>query len=107
MGRSLRLLSLATVVAATLAIPAAVAAAPTSKTFAVRGSEYAFTRTVGFFAGTAVGNAGETALWNAKVEHDPLGSAPTQITGGSFVMAVRTATFDYVRGTFVHRGGTI
>ena len=109
MGRALRLLGLATVVVATLATPAAVSAAPASTTFAVKGAEYAFTRTLGSFAGIARGNAGETAVWNASVEHDPLGSAPTSITGGSFVMGTKgvATTFDYVQGTFVDGGGAI
>jgi hypothetical protein len=109
MRSSLRLLSVAAVAAAALTAPVAATAAPASTTFAVRGHEYAFTPTVGFFAGTGVGNAGDTAVWNTYVEHDPLGSTPTFITGGSFAMATRspTGTFDHVRGTFVDHGGTI
>lgn len=109
MRRSLRLLIVAAVAAAALAAPVAASAAPASTTFAVRGHEYAFTPTVGFFAGTGVGNAGDAAVWNTNVEHDPLGSSPTFVTGGSFAMATRSpsGTFDHVRGTFVDRGGTI
>jgi hypothetical protein len=106
---SLRLVSVAVVAAAALAAPVAASAAPTSTTFAVRGHEYAFTPTIGFFAGTGAGNAGDAAVWNTYVEHDPLGSTPTYINGGSFAMATRspTGTLDHVRGTFVHHGGTI
>jgi hypothetical protein len=106
---SLRLLSVAVVAAATLATPVVASAAPASTTFAVRGHEYAFTPTVGFFAGTGAGNAGDAAVWNTYVEHDRLGSEPTYITGGSFAMATRSpsGTLDHVRGTFVYRGGTI
>jgi hypothetical protein len=109
MRGSFRLLSVAMVAAAALATPVAASAAPASTTFAVRGHEYAFTPTVGFFAGTGVGNAGDTAVWNTYVEHDPLGSTPTYITGGSFAMATRSpsGTLDHVRGSFVYRGGTV
>jgi hypothetical protein len=103
--RSLRLV----VVAAALAIPAPAAAEPASTTFAVRGHEYAFTPTVGCFAGTALGDAGDRAVWNTCVEHDALGSEPTYINGGRFAMATRSPadSYDFVTGTFVYRGGTI
>jgi hypothetical protein len=106
---SVRLVSVAVVAAAALAAPVAASAAPASTTFAVRGHEYAFTPTIGFFAGTGAGNAGDAAVWNTYVEHDRLGSTPTYVTGGSFAMATRspTGTLDHVRGRFVHRGGTI
>ena len=106
---SLRLLSVAVVAAAALATPVAASAAPASTTFAVRGHEYAFTPTVGFFAGTGAGDAGDTAVWNTYVEHDPLGSTPTHITGGLFAMATRSpsGTLSHVRGSFVYHGGTI
>jgi hypothetical protein len=85
------------------------AAAPTSTTFAVVGYEYAFTSTEGFFAGAAVGNAGETGAWNTNVVHDPLGSSPTHVNGGSFQMATvgGGGALDTVTGTFVHHGGMI
>jgi hypothetical protein len=92
-----------------LALPASAVAAPASTSFAVRGFEYAFTQTVGSFAGSAVGNAGDRGAWNARVEHDPLGSEPTFITGGSFWMATRSPNghYDWVTGDFVDEGGTI
>jgi hypothetical protein len=94
---------------AALTLPAAAAAAPASTTFAIAGYEYAFTSTVGSFAGTGQGNAGDRAVWNTSVQHDPLGSNPTLINGGSFQMVTRspTGTFDSVTGTFVHQGGMI
>jgi hypothetical protein len=93
---------------AALALPAAASARPASTTFAVTGNEYAFTQTVGSFAGRAAGNAGDTGLWNARVEHDPLGSQPTYINGGTFEMTtVRGLSADYVTGDFVHHGGQI
>jgi hypothetical protein len=105
--RSLLLFAVALVMA--LGIPAAAAAAPASTTFAVSGYEYAFTPTVGCFAGTAGGNAGDRAAWNTCVEHDPLGSEPTYINGGRFAMATRSpaGSYDYVTGTFVFHGGTV
>jgi hypothetical protein len=103
-------LSLATLLAAaTLAIPAAASAAPASASFSIVGYEYAFTSTVGSFAGTGSGNLGDTGVWNASVEHDPLGSTPTYVNGGSFEMGTKGPgwTFDSVTGTFTHHGGEI
>jgi hypothetical protein len=109
MARSLRCLSVALVVAAALALPTAASAAPASTSFAVTGFEYAFTQTIGFFAGNATGNAGDRGAWNTYVEHDPLGSMPTYVNGGSFWMATRSPAgfYDWVTGTFVYHGGTI
>ena len=94
---------------AALVVPTAASAAPASTRFAVTGYEYAFTQTVGSFAGRAVGNAGDTGLWNTTVQHDPLGSMPTYINGGTFAMTtVRSErSVDYIHGDFVHHGGTI
>src|SRR5919201_3017513 len=78
---------------AALALPAGASAAPASTSFHIVGYEYAFTSTVGNFAGTGAGNAGETAVWNASVQHDPLGSSPTYVNGGSFQLG--TNTLDY------------
>jgi hypothetical protein len=102
-----RLLVVALAVA--LALPAAAAAAPPSASFALSGHEYAFTSTVGCFAGTAGGNAGDRAAWNTCVEHDRLGSEPTYITGGRFAMTTRSPSghYDYVTGTFLYHGGMI
>src|SRR5204863_111371 len=54
-------------------------------------------------------NAGDRALWNTSVQHDPLGSVPTYVTGGSFQMATWSPTGHAasVTGTFVNHGGTI
>lgn len=104
MTRSLRFAGIALAAAAALAVPMSAAAAPVSTSFGVRGFEYAFTQTVGFFAGTATGNAGDRGTWNTSVEHEPLGSSPPiNVTGGSFWMATRSpaGTFDWVTGTFV------
>jgi hypothetical protein len=102
--------SLALLVAvAALVLPVGASARPTSTSFAIVGYEYAFTSTVGSFAGTGAGNGGDTAVWNARVEHDPLGSTPTYVNGGTFQMATRSPTWhvDTVTGTFVRHGGMI
>jgi len=102
--------SLATLVAAAaLVAPSAAAAAPASTSFTIVGYEYAFTSTAGSFAGRGSGNAGDTAAWNAYVKHDPLGSNPTYVNGGSFAMATTgpSGALDFVKGTFVYDGGTI
>ena len=91
-----------------LVTTAPASAAPASTGFTVVGHEYAFTSTVGSFAGTGSGNAGERALWNTTVEHDRLGSTPTYVNGGSFAMTTASSShLDYVKGTFAHHGGTI
>ena len=84
-------------------------AEPASTSFTVGGYEYAFTSTVGSFAGSGSGNAGETAVWNATVDHDPLGSMPTYIDGGSVALATASPSghLDYVTGTLAHHGGAI
>jgi hypothetical protein len=94
---------------AAIVLPAAASAAPASTSFAVVGYEYAFTSTVGSFAGTGAGNAGDTGAWNARVEHDPLGSSPTHVNGGDFQMATTSPAgrVDFVDGTFAYHGGTI
>jgi hypothetical protein len=95
---------------AAMVLPAAGSAAPASTSFAIVGYEYAFTSTVGSFAGRGAGNASETAAWNATVQHDPLGTTPTTyVNGGVFQMATAGATghVDFVDGTFAYHGGTI
>jgi len=101
--------ALTLVAAAALALPTAASARPASTAFAVVGYEYAFTQTVGSFAGSATGNAGDTGLWNATVQHDPLGSMPTYINGGTFAMTTvgSGGHVDFVDGDFVHHGGRI
>jgi hypothetical protein len=96
------------VVAGLLAAPGAMAA-PSSIVFSIVGYEYAFTSTEGTFAGGATGNAGDRGAWNTDVVHDPLGSTPTYIDGGSFEMATLnpSGAVDTVRGSFVDHGGTI
>jgi hypothetical protein len=86
------------------------AAAPRSTSFTITGSEYAFSSTVGAFAGRGVGNAGDIGFWNATVRHDRLGGvSPIYVNGGSFEMTVRPpgGGIDAVAGTLTHHGGTI
>jgi len=104
-----RALLVVLVALAAVALPAAASSAPASTSFKIIGYEYAFTSTVGSFAGNGSGNAGGTAYWNATVKHDRLGSDPTYVNGGSFAMAVRGpgSSVDAVVGTFTHHGGKI
>jgi len=93
----------------TMALPAAASSAPVSTSFKIAGYEYAFTSTVGSFAGNGSGDAGGTAYWNATVKHDRLGSDPTYVNGGSFAMAIRGPgrSVDAVVGTYTRHGGQI
>jgi hypothetical protein len=95
--------------AGALVVPLAATAAPASTSFTIVGYEYAFTSTVGSFAGTGTGNAGEKAVWNATVKHDPLGSNPTYINGGPVELATAGTDghLDYVTGALVYHGGSI
>src|SRR5919201_4646581 len=97
-----RLLLVAPLAVAALVLPVAASSAPASTSFAIVGYEYAFTPTVGAFAGRGIGNAGDFAAWNATVQHDRLGSTPTYVNGGVFQMATANASghTDTVTGTF-------
>ena len=108
MRRSCRFL-VAACSAAALAIVPAASAAPSSTSFTVSLGEYAFTSTVGCFAGNGHGNAGDSALVDTCIEHDPLGSQPTYITGGWFAMTTRSSSgaIDYASGSYVDHGGTV
>ena len=91
-----------------LAVSGAATAAPLSSTFTVRGFEYAFTSTVGSFAGSGFAQQ-DVAVWETRVVHAPLGSGATvAITGGTFSMTTRSLASwatDFVRGEYT--GGTI
>jgi hypothetical protein len=106
MSRALLVVALAL---AAVAPPAAASLAPVSTSFKIVGYEYAFTSTIGSFAGNGSGNAGGAAYWNATVKHDRLGSNPTYINGGSFAMAIRGpgSSVDAVVGILTHHGGKI
>jgi hypothetical protein len=94
---------------AAVALPAAASSAPLSTSFEIVGYEYAFTSTVGSFAGEGTGDKGGTGYWTATVKHDRLGSNPTYVNGGSFAMTIRGpgSSVDVVVGTFTHHGGKI
>jgi hypothetical protein len=111
-GRPMRLSCRFLVVAcsaAALAIVPAASAAPGSTNFTVSLAEYAFTSTVGCFTGSGRGNVGDYALVDTCIEHDPLGSQPTYITGGWFAMTTRSPSgaIDYVTGSYVYHGGMV
>lgn len=94
----------------TIVLPTGAAAAPrASTTFALVGYEYAFTSTVGRFAGPASADSIDAGAWNARVEHDKLGSRPTYVDGGTFQVASHDSGWDVdtITGTFVHHGGAI
>jgi hypothetical protein len=109
MRMALRSLLVTAAALATLAAAPAASARPASTSFAIVGYEYAFTQTVGSFAGTGQGNASESAAWNARVVHDPLGASPTYVNGGSFAMTTASSGghFDFATGDFAYHGGTI
>jgi hypothetical protein len=66
----------------------------------VSGREIFATSTLGVFAGIAGGSLPGT--WTAAVQHTPLASPPSLITGGSFALATSDGT---VKGAF--SGGTV
>src|SRR5262245_5884481 len=110
MSRRLSFLVATAACAAALVLPASTSAAPASTTFAITGYEYAFTQTVGSFAGSGAGDGGDSIVWNASVEHDPLGTTPTTyVNGGFFQIVSRSPAWipDAVFGTVVYHSGTI
>lgn len=107
---ALRVVLSAAAAAAALALPSATLAAPRSATFSIKGYEYAFTQTVGSFAGTGRRAGSEHAGWNATVRHAPLGTSTAYVNGGTFQVGTvntRNVHVDYARGTIVSRSGTI
>jgi hypothetical protein len=99
--RRLRL-SLVLAFAASVLVASPAAAATVSATYAISGAEYYATSTQGRFAGTARGSSGDTATWNAIVNHTPLTTTAT-ITGGS--ADLYTSNLVHVHGSF--KGGTV
>jgi hypothetical protein len=94
---------------AALVLAAPASATPASTSFKITGYEYAFTSTVGSFAGHAVGNTRDTGYWNATVKHDRLGATSAAVNGGTFVITVKKAGggLDAVAGTVTHHGGAV
>jgi hypothetical protein len=100
--RSFSLLFTALALAAALGTAPVAAAASVSSRYALTGYEYYATSTRGRFAGSATGNRGDTATWNAVVDHTALTTAAT-ITGGSATLA--TSRLVVISGTFT--GGSV
>jgi hypothetical protein len=96
-ARRLRLAALPVALIVAMAFPVSAAAATISETYAIRGFEYFATSTQGRFAGTASGSSGDSATWNAVVNHTPLTTTAT-ITGG--YADVATSNLVHVHGVF-------
>jgi hypothetical protein len=98
MARSaLRLTLVPLALAAALALPASVLAATVSTTYTIQGAEYYATSTQGRFGGTASGNTGDTATWQATVDHTRL-TDRARITGGTARLA--TSRLVLISGEF-------
>jgi hypothetical protein len=80
-ARRLWLAALPAALILAMAFPVSAAAATVSESYAIRGFEYFATSTQGRFAGKASGSSGDSAAWNAVVDHTPL-TTTTTITGG-------------------------
>jgi hypothetical protein len=93
----LRLAVLPFSIAAVLALPATVLSATVSDTYTIQGAEYYATSTQGRFGGTASGNTGDSATWQATVNHTQLRDT-ARITGGTAQLA--TSRLVLVSGEF-------
>jgi hypothetical protein len=100
--RSRRLLGVIVAMSMVVLVPATASAATVSSSYAVRGYEYYATSTQGRFSGTASGNTGDSASWNAVVNHTELTTTAT-ITGGS--ASLLTSRLVYIQGSFA--GGEV
>jgi hypothetical protein len=101
-ARRLRLAALPAALIVAMAFPTSAAAATISESYAITGYEYFATSTQGRFAGTASGSSGDSATWNAVVNHTPLTTTAT-ITGGYADLA--TSNFVLLHGLF--SGGSV
>lgn len=101
-ARRFRLIALPAVLTVAMAFPAMTLAASVSQSYAITGYEYYATSTQGRFAGTATGSSGDTAGWNAVVNHTPL-TTTAAITGGTADLA--TSNLVTLHGVF--SGGTV
>jgi hypothetical protein len=95
-SRRLRFALIFGITAALLAAPIA-SAASISGSYTITGYEYYATSTQGRFAGTATGSSGDTATWNAVINHTPL-TTSASITGGSADLV--TSNLVSIHGTF-------
>jgi hypothetical protein len=98
----LRLVLAPIALAAAVAVPGTVLAATVSDTYTIRGAEYYATSTQGRFGGTASGNTGDSATWQATVNHTALTNT-AEITSGTARLV--TSRLVIVRGEFA--GGDV
>ena len=98
----LRLVLAPIALAAAIAVPGTVLAATVSDTYTISGAEYYATSTQGRFGGTASGNTGDSATWQATVNHTAL-TDTAKITGGTARLA--TSRLVVIRGEFT--GGDV
>lgn len=83
-----------------VAVPAVASAAPqTMRTAHITGAEYAFTSTVGSFAGFAFGQL--NGAFDTEVVHDPLAAGPVRITGGTFTVRSNPAVAGTITGGLI------
>ena len=101
-ARRLWLAALPVALIVAMAFPISATAATVSDSYAIRGFEYFATSTQGRFAGKASGSSGDSAAWNAVVNHTPLTTTST-ITGGAADLATSNGVL--VRGQF--SGGSV
>lgn len=101
-ARRLWLAALPVALIVAMAFPVSAAAATISESYAITGFEYFATSTQGRFAGTASGSSGDSATWNAVVNHTPLTTTAT-ITGGYADLA--TSNVVLIHGLF--SGGSV
>lgn len=92
-----RLAFLPLALALLVVLPSTALGATVSPSYSIRGAEYYATSTQGRFAGTASGTTGDSATWQATVDHTPLTDTAT-ITGGYARLV--TSRFVIVRGDF-------
>jgi hypothetical protein len=80
-----------------MATPAGASAA-VSRSYSIAGVEVWATVTVGTFVGTASGSKGDSATWQAAIEHTPVTIPSGDITGGYARLLTTDLTF--VEGQF-------
>jgi len=94
--------SVLSALALSLLVTSIAAAATVSSEYVLHGYEYYATSTQGRFAGTASGSSGDSATWNAVINHTQL-TTTASITGGYADLA--TSNLVLIHGTFA--GGTV
>jgi hypothetical protein len=87
-----------------------IAAAAVSPTYTVNGLSTAASSSQTSFFGSGFGSGGDRLLWQATVQHGPLGtdpSSPAAITGGSFELSSLAGRAGTTRLTGTFTGGTV